>query len=47
MDGLCLPVIRHIDAVKFIQKPVQTGSAQYLLKFPQQSSKAKSGLLLC
>ena len=48
VDDLYLPVFQYIPAVDFIQQHVQIGfgSAQYLiLKFQQQSSKAKSALL--
>jgi len=45
MDGLYLPII-HYCCCHFIHQPLQTSSAPHLLlKFPQQSSRAKSGLL--
>ena len=38
--GRHLPVFRYIAAVDFIQQPVQTGSARYLmLKFPYSSHR--------
>jgi len=45
VDDLYLPIFRYTAAVDFIQQPIQIGFAQcVMLKFTEQSSKAKSGL---